>query len=180
MKFSQTRDNRFIVGVPPVTVQFDKISEQQSNKIQCIRALLVTRDLCALPGTHVGVKFASQFPDLFANAFEFGVGALVSGEVAQLLDIFFQALDFLLAFGFFRTVQRRSAGFVLSLGAHSGTVRTAGWPQISRMASSNSGVVFTRCCAFSTATGPVREDNCNNTAHGSGEGREKTSRGVRG
>src|SRR5260370_30049644 len=178
MKFSQTRDNRFIVGVPPVTVQFDKISEQQSNKIQCIRALLVTRDLRALPGTHVGVKFASQFPDLFANAFEFGVGALVSGEVAQLLDIFFQALDFLLAFGFFRTVQRQSAGFVLSFGAHSGTVRTAGWPQISRMASSNSGEFFTRCCACSIAVEPSGGHNSNPTRPGprpAGERSENTT-----
>src|SRR5258708_6230238 len=111
MKFSQSRDNRFIVGIPPVAVQFDKIGEQQSNKIQCIRALLVTRDLRALPRAKVGVKLAAQFPNLFTNAFELGAGASVSGEVAQFLDIFFEALDFLLAFCFFRVVQTWCTGF---------------------------------------------------------------------
>src|SRR5258708_28524804 len=95
--------------------------------------------------------------------------------MAQLLDVFFQALDFLLAFAFFRTVQGRGSGFVLSFGAHSGTVRTEGWPQISRMASSNSGELFTRCCACNNATAPSGEHNSNTTAQGPGAAVNKTS-----
>src|SRR5260370_31711499 len=95
--------------------------------------------------------------------------------MAQLLDVFFQALDFLLAFVFFRTVQGRGSGFVLSFGAHSGTVRTEGWPQISRMASSNSGELFTRCCACNNATAPSGEHNSNTTAQGPGAAVDETS-----
>jgi len=58
MKFSQSRDDRLVVGIAAVTVQLDKIREQQTNKIERVRTLLVTRDLRALPRPQVRVKLA--------------------------------------------------------------------------------------------------------------------------
>src|SRR4029077_8870827 len=108
----------------------------------------MARNLGALPWPQVHVKFAAEFRDLLANALQFRFGIRVAGEVAQFLDVFFEALDFLLAVGLFRMVlARRGDGFGFVFGAHSGTRRPAGWPQISRTASSNSGVLITRCWA---------------------------------
>src|SRR5260370_23487871 len=185
MKFSQSRDDRFVVGVATVPVQFDKFREQQSNKIQRVGTLLVTRDLRALPRPQVRVKFAPQFRDLLADALQFRVGIRVAGQVTQFLDVFFQAfnfplaLDFDLAAALFRTVGGRRAGFGFFFSAHSGTIRTTGFPQISRTASTNSGVVFTRCWACSTAMEPSGEHNSNTTWHGPGDAASKSSKRSR-
>src|SRR5882724_4638674 len=136
----------------------------------------MARDLRALPWPQVRVKFAAQFRDLLADTLQFGVGIGVAGEVAQFLDIFFKAFDFLLAVGLLRVVRRRRGSFCFILCGHSGTIRTAGLPQISRTASSNSGVFFTRCCACNTATAPSGEHNSNKTWHGPGDAENKSSR----
>src|SRR5712664_3425313 len=185
VKFSQSRDDRLVIGVATVPVQFDKIREQQTDKIQRVGTLLVTRDLRALPRPQVRIKFAPQFRDLLADTLQFGVGMRVPGQVTQFLDVFFQAFDFPLALDFylavalFRTVGGRRAGFGFFFCAHSGTIRTAGLPQISRTASTNSGVVFTRCCACSTAIEPSGEHNSNTTWHGPGAAANKSSRRSR-
>ena len=59
MKFSQSRDDRLVVGIAAVPVQLDKIRKQQTDKIQRVRTLLVTRDLRALPRPQVRVKLAA-------------------------------------------------------------------------------------------------------------------------
>ena len=82
MKFPQPHDNRFVVGISPVAVQFDKIREQQTNKIQCIKTLLIARDLRALPRPQMRVKFPAQFRDLLADTLQFGVGIGVAGKMA--------------------------------------------------------------------------------------------------
>src|SRR5258706_8967657 len=127
VKFSQSRDDRLVVGITTIPVQLDKIRKQETDKIQGVRTLLVTRDLRALPRPHMGVKLAAQFPDLVADALQFRVGIRVPGQVAQFLDIFFQALDFFLAVALFRTGRGRSGGFGFFFWPHSGTIRTAGW-----------------------------------------------------
>ena len=68
MKFSQPRDYRFVVGIPPVTVQLDKIGEQETDKVQGIRTLLMTGDLRTLPWAQVVVEFAAEFSNLLADA----------------------------------------------------------------------------------------------------------------
>jgi hypothetical protein len=59
----------------------------------------------------VGVKLAAQFRDLLADAFELRVGVCVAGQVAQLFDVFFEALDFLLAFRLLRMIRAWCSGF---------------------------------------------------------------------
>src|SRR5260370_2857219 len=162
MKFSQSSDDRFVVGVAAVSVKFYEICEQQINKIQRIRTLLVTRNLRALPGPQVGVKFAAQFRNLLADAFEFRVGVGVAGEVAQFLDIFFEtlnlflainfllALDFFLAVGLFRKGGGRSAGFVFFFSLHCGTIRTAGVFAILSLSFPSCWVIFSSLVFFRT------------------------------
>src|SRR5258707_11082366 len=174
MKFSQSCDNRLVVGIAAVAVQFDKIREQQTDKIQRVRTLLVTRNLRSLPRRQMRVKFASQFRDLLADAFQFRVGMRVAGEVAQFLDIFFQTLDFLVAVGLFRMAGAwRDAGFGFFFWAHSGTIRTAGVPQIFRAASTQSGVAFSRRLACDTAPATAREHKSNTTPRGPREAAKK-------
>src|SRR5260370_1602788 len=164
-KFAQSRDDRFVIGVATVPVQFDKIREQQTDKIQRIRTLLVTRDLRALPRPQVRVKFAPQFRDLLADTLQFRVGMRVAGQVAQFLDVFFKAfnfplaLDFYLAVALFRTAGGWRAGFGFFFCAHSGTIRTAGVPPLFRTSSTNSRPGFTPSCASTPATAAPRAHN---------------------
>src|SRR5436853_410647 len=145
----------------------------------------MTCDLRALPRPQVRIELPPQFRDLLTDTFHFPVGVGVAGQVAQFLDIFFQTFDFFLTLNFFllfcvfRVRGRRSGGLVFFFSFHSGTIRTAGLPQISRIASTSSGDVFTRSCAGSTATEPSGEHNSNTTWHGPGEATSKSSRRSR-
>src|SRR5258708_23629872 len=181
VKFSQSRDDRITIGVATVPVKRDKIREQQTDKIQGVGTLLVTRDLRALPRPQVRIKFAPQFRDLPADALQFRVGIRVAGKVTQFLDVFFQAfnfplaLDFDLAAALFRTVGWRRAGFCFFFCAHSGTIRTAGVPQISWTAAPNSGVGFTRRWGRSTAPAPSGEPKSNTNPPGPRDPASKSS-----
>jgi hypothetical protein len=68
--------------------------------------LLVTRDLRALPRTQVRIELSPQLRDLLANALQLHIRIGVSGQLAQLFDVFFEALNFLLAFQLFLSVGR--------------------------------------------------------------------------
>jgi len=94
---SQSRDNRFIVAVAAVAVHLEKIGEQQSDEIQRIRALRMPPICARLPRSDVRVEFAPAARHLLANALEFRVAVRTRRKVAQLLDIFFQAVDRALA-----------------------------------------------------------------------------------
>src|SRR5258708_10427745 len=169
VKFSQSRDDRLVIGVATVPVQLDKIREQQTDEIQRVGTLLVTRDLRALPRPQMRVKFAPQFRDLPANALKFRVGIRVAGQVTQFLDVFFQAfnfplaLDFFLAVAVFRTAGGWRARFGFFFSAHSGTIRTAGVPPIFWTLAPNSGLVFSPCCASTPPTQPPPQPHSHTT-----------------
>src|SRR5882762_4701759 len=160
VEFSQSRDNRFIVAVAAVAVHLEKIGEQQPDKIQRVRPLRMPRNLRALPGPDVRVKFAPQLRHLLANALEFRVAVRASRKMAQLLDIFFQAVDCALA-----SSLRRS----LFSGTHHITSSTACVPQICRTDSISSAFTVTRSCACSTAIEPSGECSSKSTGLGPGE-----------
>ncbi len=82
VKFCQTRNDGLVVGVAAVAVQFDKIGEQQGDKIQRVGTLLVARNLGTLPWPEMSVKFPAQFRNLLANASQFHFGIGVAGELA--------------------------------------------------------------------------------------------------
>src|SRR5260370_3083783 len=95
VKFAKPGNDRLVVSITTVAMQFDKFRKEKSDKIQRIRTLLVTRDLRTLPRPQMGVKFAPQFRDLLADTIQLGVRIRVARKVTQLLDIFLQTLDLL-------------------------------------------------------------------------------------
>src|SRR5712691_10462354 len=149
--FPETRYNGLIVSISAVAVQLDKIGKQQPNEVERIRTLWVSGNMRALPRSQVRVKFASQFGNLMTDAFELRISFVVTRQSPQLLDVLFEALEFLLALGPFLALHQRDARIVFSLWAHHATVRTAASPQSCCTASTNSGTVLTRCCACLTA-----------------------------
>src|SRR6267154_2713830 len=167
VKFRQAGDYSFVVAVATVAVHLKKISEQQSDEIQRIRALRMPRDLRALPRSDMRVEFAPQLRHLLANALEFRVAVRTRRKVAQLLDIFFQAVDRALA-----SSLRRS----LFSGAHHITSSMAWVPQICRTDSIRSAFTVTRSCACSTAIEPSGECSSKSTGVGPGEPANNFSR----
>src|SRR5437660_1508702 len=141
-------------------MHLEKIGEQQPDKIQRVRALRMPRDLRALPRSNMRVKFAAQFRHLLANALKLRVSVGTRRKVAQLLDIFFQAVDRALA-----NSLRRG----LFSGAHHITSSIACVPQIWRTDSISSAFTVTRSCACSTAIEPSGECRSKNTGLGPGE-----------
>src|SRR6266850_1096534 len=173
VEFSQAGNNGFVVSVAAVPVQFDKICEEQIDKVQRVRPLLVPRDLRALPRPQVRVELAPEFRHLAANTLQLRVRIRVARQMPQLFDVLFQPLDLLLA------VLNRRPSFVFFFGAHSATVAIERAPQICRTVSANSGVDLTLCFACSTATQPSGEHISNTTGHGPGEDASTSSRRSR-
>src|SRR6202035_3507654 len=151
--------------------------------VESVRPVLVARNLCALPGTEVGIEFAAKLGDLFAYALEFGVRRFIAGKIAQIFDIFFETLDF------FSTCGAVGLGlelvlfflflflFIFIFGAHAvAAISTARSPQIWRTASTSSGLERTRCWACSSATEPSAERSSNTTTHEPGKFPNKASR----
>jgi hypothetical protein len=58
----------------------------------------VAGNLRALPRAHVGIEFAAEFQHLLLQALDFSFAFIAGGQTAQLLDVFFEALNFALAF----------------------------------------------------------------------------------
>src|SRR6267378_4841791 len=173
MEFSEPRNNRFVVGVAAVPVQFNKVREKQVDKVQRVRPLLVPRDLRALPRPQMRVELAPEFRHVAAKTLQLRVRTLAAREVPQLFHVFFKPFDLLLA------VRKRRYPFVFLFRAHSATVATERAPQICRTDSANSGVDLTRCCACSTATEPSGEHISNTTGHGPGEDANASSKRSR-
>src|SRR5450432_1123847 len=163
-KFCQAGDQRLIVAKIAITVQLDEVGEKHADNVESVWPILVPRNLGALPGAQMGVELAAEFGDLEADALEFGVGGFIAGQLAQVFDVFLQALDFFLAF------VRAELGFVLVFilavfGAHAvAAISIARSPQIWRTASTSSGLERTRCWACSIATEPSGECSSNTTA----------------
>jgi hypothetical protein len=97
VEFSHTGNESFIVAKTAVAVKFDEIGNEEIDPVESVRALGVTSDLRALPGAEVGVELFAKFDDLVLEALEFRFTLFAAGEVAEIFDIFFQAIDFLLA-----------------------------------------------------------------------------------
>src|ERR1700730_18265844 len=160
VKFPKACDDRLVVAVSAVSVQFHKIGEQQADKIQRIWPLWMPRDLRALPRTEMLIKFAPQLGHLLANPFYLGVAVGASGKMAHLLDVFLQAVDLALA---------ASLGRNFFSGCHHITNSMACAPQMCRTDSTSSALTVTRCCACSTATEPSGECSSKRTGLGPGE-----------
>src|SRR4029077_4054855 len=152
VKFGQPRDDGFVVAVSAIAVQLDKIGEQQSDKIQRVRPLRMPRDLRALPGTEMVIKLAPQLRYLPANPLKLRLSVGASGKMAQLLDVFFEAIDLALA-----ASQRRS----FASGRHHITNSMDCAPQICRTDSISSALTVTRRCACNIATEPSGECSSN-------------------
>src|SRR5579859_6612961 len=94
------------------------------------------------------VKLLAQLRDLLADAFEFCVRLLVAGELPQLLDVLFQALDLAL------TIHLRCRAFGFVFGFHHITRSIDCSPNDSRTAAISSGQARTRCSTCSVAIAP--------------------------
>ena len=81
-----------VVGKMPVAVQFDKVGEQLTHVVQCVRTLGVPGDLGDLPGREVAVDVFGELVALFGqlvDLFRDVDGRLVL-HVAQLFDLGFE------------------------------------------------------------------------------------------
>src|SRR5213080_210805 len=159
MVFRKPSNNGLIVGEAAIAMQLHEVGEKIIDKVQRIRTLLVPRDLRALPGPQMDVKLPSQLGDLLADAFQLGVRFSVARQAPQFLDVFLEMLDHLLPF----------FELVFFFRSHAPTGATACSPQTCRIASTNSGDGFTRCCARITATEPSGRHNSNTTGQLPGE-----------
>jgi hypothetical protein len=139
IKLGESGNQGLVVAVAAVAVQLQEVREEHPDIIQRVRPMGVARDLGALPGTEMAVKFLPKLKHLLADAFELRVGLFVAGEVAQLFNVFFQALDLRLTIG----LRRRDFCFVL--GLHHITKSIDCSPNDSRIALTNSGHERTRC-----------------------------------
>ena len=127
--------------------------------VQRVRALLMSRDLRALPGTQMRVEVAAKLRDLLANAFQLQVRFRSTRQPPQFLDIFLEMLDHLLAFGLLLL----QVVLFFFFRSHAPTEATACSPQACRIASTNSVEGFTRCWDRITATEPSGRHSSNTT-----------------
>ena len=139
VKLRETRNQGFVVAIAAVAVQLDKVGEKHADVIERVRTLRVPRNLGALPGPEVAVKFPAQLGHLLTNSFELCVGFFVAGELAQFLNVFFEALDLALA------LRLRAQAFYFVLGLHHITKSIDCSPNDSRIAAMSSGQDLTRC-----------------------------------
>ena len=116
VEFPHSGDEGFVVAIAAIAVKFDEIGDEEINPVERVGALGMAGDLCALPGTEMGVELFAKFGDLNFEAFEFGFAGVIAGEMAKLLNIFFEAINLFLAFG------RDGRFFVLTKCAHYATI----------------------------------------------------------
>src|ERR1700685_4553808 len=149
VKLCEPGDQGLVVAIAAVAMQFNKVREEHRDIVQRIRALLVTRNLSTLPGPQMAVKLPAQLSNLPADALELRVGLFVPCELAQLFDIFFQALDFALS------IHLRRCALCFVLGFHHIT-KSIDWSPIhARMAAMSSGQARTRRSTWRVADAPL-------------------------
>src|SRR5215813_3129482 len=71
VELSESRDDCLVVPIASVTVQLDKVGEQELGKVLQIRTLLMAGNLSSLPRAEMRVEFATEFGYFSAYTLKF-------------------------------------------------------------------------------------------------------------
>ena len=96
--FAEASDERLIVTKAAVAVEFNKVGKHQADPVESVGPLRMPRDLGALPGTEMAVKLAAEFQHFPFQALDLDFAFVGGSQAAEIFDVFFQPLDFALAF----------------------------------------------------------------------------------